>query len=211
MEKSKYGHRTINWFEAIVNKLGGEEGAERFLRNELVVSEPARSWREKDGIIYFSVISNGLSGEQEIKHLEKLGHKVGDYAKSVLRSKDYKPSKKGTVHKIAVLKGELFLDESRVTRNIRMEAEKMKMTKPNAEVACLIREKFTNKEIEETGLNWIVIMHEPIKDSGGYLSLLGTSTRDSFSGLDAYYGIPGSRWGREYGFAFVAPQVVLGT
>ena len=37
MEKSKYGHRAINWFEAIGNKLGGEEGAERFLRGELAV------------------------------------------------------------------------------------------------------------------------------------------------------------------------------
>ena len=36
---SKYGHRPINWFEAIVNKLGGEEAADRFLRGELVVVE----------------------------------------------------------------------------------------------------------------------------------------------------------------------------
>lgn len=36
---SKYGHRSHNWFEAIVNKLGGEEAAERFLRGELVVGE----------------------------------------------------------------------------------------------------------------------------------------------------------------------------
>ena len=34
---SKYGHRPINWFEAIVNKLGGEEAAERFLRGELAI------------------------------------------------------------------------------------------------------------------------------------------------------------------------------
>lgn len=34
---NKYGHRTLNWFEAIVNKLDGEEGAERFLRGELVL------------------------------------------------------------------------------------------------------------------------------------------------------------------------------
>lgn len=35
---SKYGHRPHNWFEAIVNMLGGEEAAEKFLRGELVVS-----------------------------------------------------------------------------------------------------------------------------------------------------------------------------
>lgn len=39
---SKYGHRTINWFEAIVNKLGGEEAAEKLLRGELAVSEPPK-------------------------------------------------------------------------------------------------------------------------------------------------------------------------
>lgn len=34
---SKYGHRPHDWFEAIVNKLGGEEGAEAFLRDELTI------------------------------------------------------------------------------------------------------------------------------------------------------------------------------
>jgi len=32
---SKYGHRTIHWFEGIVNKLGGEDAADDFLRGEL--------------------------------------------------------------------------------------------------------------------------------------------------------------------------------
>ena len=36
----------MNWFEAIVNKLGGEESAERFLRDELAVCE-----RPKNNII----------------------------------------------------------------------------------------------------------------------------------------------------------------
>ena len=34
---SKYGHRQHNWFEAIVNKLGGEDCAEALLRGELEV------------------------------------------------------------------------------------------------------------------------------------------------------------------------------
>jgi len=37
---SKYGHRTMNWFEAIVNKLGGEEAGDAFLCDELIVSKP---------------------------------------------------------------------------------------------------------------------------------------------------------------------------
>ncbi len=38
---SKYGHRNHNWFEAIVNKLGGEEKADTLLRGELVVKPVA--------------------------------------------------------------------------------------------------------------------------------------------------------------------------
>lgn len=38
----KYGHKPLNWFEAIVNKLGGEEGADRFLRNETEVVEKVK-------------------------------------------------------------------------------------------------------------------------------------------------------------------------
>jgi len=34
---SKYGHKQINWFEEVVDKLGGEEGAEALLRGDLVV------------------------------------------------------------------------------------------------------------------------------------------------------------------------------
>lgn len=34
---SKYGHRTGNWFEAVVNKLGGEKAAEEFLSGKKVV------------------------------------------------------------------------------------------------------------------------------------------------------------------------------
>jgi len=36
---SKYGHKTHNWFESVIDKIGGEEAAERFLHDELVISE----------------------------------------------------------------------------------------------------------------------------------------------------------------------------
>ena len=43
---SKYGHRPGNWFEAIVNMLGGEEAAEKFLRSELIVQPaPTDPWQ----------------------------------------------------------------------------------------------------------------------------------------------------------------------
>lgn len=198
----KYGELNLGQVEAVVNKLGGMEGVQRFLRGELSVSEPDRSWSEKDGVISFTLPStDGTTGEGWIKRLESKGFRVGDYAKSVLRSKDFKPTS-GITTEVAVLKGRLFEDNDRVTKKIRAEADKRKLEKPNAEIACLIREKFTDEEIEAMGLVWIVAMHEPIKDSDGDPSLLCASRYDDGRWLDAYFDRPDGRWYRACGFAF---------
>ena len=144
---SKYP-KTLGRIEAVWNKLGGEDGVDRFLRNELTVSKLTRSWREEDGVIYLPpLVSDGTTGPLWIPRLEKQGFRIEDYAKQVLRSPDFKPTN-GVTTEIAVLKGVLFEDNDRSTKKIRAEADKRKLEKPNAELACLIREKFTNKDIE---------------------------------------------------------------
>jgi hypothetical protein len=189
-----------------MNIIGGEEGVAKLLRGELVVSEPIRSWREEDGVIYFSVTSDGTTGEDWIKRLEGNGFRVGDYAKQVLRSPDFKPTN-GVTTEVAVLRGCLFEDNGRITKKIRAEADKRKLSKPNAELACLIREKFTDKEIEAMGLIWIVAMHEPINDSDGDPDLLNARRRGDGRWLGACRGGPGIGWGRGSGFAFAVSQV----
>ena len=191
--------------EAVINKLGGEEGVDRFLRDELIISEMVKKWREENGVIYFSVTSDGTTGSEWIKRLEKKGFRVGDYAKSVLKSDDFKPTN-GVTTEIAVLKGELFSDEDRITKNVRAEADKRKLAKPNAEVACLIREKFSDKEIEAMGLWYIVTMHKPIKDSDGDPGLLDADRDGDGGWLGTYYDEPGGRWLRGDGFAFAVAQ-----
>lgn len=197
---------TAGQLNAIVKKLGGHDAALRFLRDELTVSEPTCAWREEDGVIYFSVASDGTTGEEWIRRLEGKGFRIGDYAESILRSDDFKPTN-GVTSEIAVLKGMLFKDNDRITKKIRAEADRRELTKPNAELACLIREKFTDKEIEAMGLWWIVAMHEPIKDSDGAPRLLRADRRDDGRRLDACYGEPDGRWFRDGGFAFVVSQV----
>jgi hypothetical protein len=204
----KYGKLDLGQIEAIVNKLGGMEGALRFLRGEISVVEPERRWREENGVIYLSVTSDGTTGPEWIARLKKKGFRVSDYAKSVLCSKDFKPTS-GVTTEIAILKGMLFEDSNRVTKKIHTEAESRKLTKPNAEIACLIRENFSDEEIEAMGIYWIVAMHEPIKDSGGGLRLLSVGRDDDGSWLDTGYGYPGSEWVRGDGFAFVASQVSI--
>lgn len=202
----KYGELNLGQIEAIVNKLGGMEGALRFLRGETLITEPERKWREQDGIIYFSVTSDGTTGEEWVARLESKGFRVNDYAKSVLCSKDFKPTS-GVTTEIAILKGMLFEDSNRTTKKIRTEAESRKLTKPNAEIACLIRENFSDKDIEAMGLYWIVAMHEPIKDSDGDPGLLDVLRSDDGSWLDSRYDEPGNEWPRGVGFAFVVSQV----
>ena len=198
---------TAGQLNAIVKKLGGHDGAIKFLQDKLTVSEPTRNWREQDGVIYFSVPSDGTTGPQWIERLEGKGFRLSDYAKSVLRSPDFKPTS-GVTTEIAILKGMLFADNDRITKKIRAEADKRKLTKSNAEVACLIRENFSDKEIEALGLWWIVAMHEPIKDSGGGPSLLGADRYDGGRWLNACcVDGPGYGWFREDGFAFVVSQV----
>ncbi len=124
----------------------------------------------------------------------------------MLRSNDFQPTT-GITTEIAVLKGLLFEDSDRTTQNIRAEAGNRQLSKPNAEVACLIREQFSNKELEAMGLYWIVVMHEPINDSGGDLRLLASRRSDGGQWLDACYGKPGDGFYRERGFAFVLSQV----
>lgn len=202
----KYSDVRLGDVEAVWNKLGGEEGVKRFLHGELTVSEPTRSWREQDGIIYFSVTSDGTTGEGLITRLESKGSRLSEPAKWVLRSPEFKPTN-GVTTEIAVLKGMLFKDEDRTTENIRVKAQGRKLITPNAEVACLIREKFTDKEIEEMGLVWIVAMHDPISDSAGDPFLLSVIRDDDGRWLGAFCGGPGSRWCHSDGFAFAVSQV----
>lgn len=197
---------TLDRIEAVWDKLGGEKGVDRFLRGELSVSEPTRSWREEDGVIYFSVTSDGTTGEEWITRLKSKGLRVGDYAKQVLRSPDFTPTT-GVTTQVVVLKGMLFGDDDRITRVIRAEANKRKLQKPSAEIACLIREKFTDEEIEQMGLWGIVVMHELINYSNGDLYLLGADRVSDGRWLDAYSGRPDNRWDRGPGFAFAVSQV----
>jgi len=168
--------------------------------------DDSQRWREEAGVIYFEVTSDGTTGEQWIDRLTRKDFRVGDYAKSVLRSPDFKPTS-GVTYRIAVLKGTLFTDSNRITSEIRAEADRRKLSKPNPEVACLVREMFSDKELRDMGLWWIVVFHEPIKDSGGLPSLLFAHRRADGPWLFTYCDTPDRRWGSDDGFAFAVSQV----
>jgi hypothetical protein len=200
---SKCGDMPIDEMLATLNVIGSRERCRQLRAGELVISEPIRRWREEDGVIYFSVTSDGTTGAEWIERLEKKGYCVRHSARYVLCSEDFKPTN-GITTQLAVLKGKLFNDREdrkRLTSNIRAEAERRKLETPNAEVACLIRDMFTDKEIEEMGISWIITMHEPIN-----LSILGMHSSNGKLLLDAFSSNPESYWDGSGVFAFSVSQ-----
>jgi len=163
-------------------------------------------WREQDGVIYFKVTSNGMTGPQWIEHFEKKGIQLSKWAKNVLLSPDFKPTN-GVTTEVAVLKDMLFEDNDRITSKIRAEANKRKLVKPEAELGCLIRDTFTDEEIEAMGIVCIMAFHEPIKDSDGYPNLLSVDRFGDGHCLNAYCVRSDLRWSRGNGFAFVVSRV----
>jgi len=190
-------------FAEKLNSENGESWAREFAK--FLRKEPTwtRRWREE---IYFDVASDGTTGPQWIARLEAKGFRLSKWAKDLLNSKEFQPTS-GVTYQIAVIRGTRFSDDDRITSKIRDEAERRGWAKPNPEVACLIREMFSDEELEAMGLWWIVVFHEPIEDSDGDPRLLATNRVGVGRWLSAFYVRPGDNWNSEDGFAFAVSQV----
>lgn len=153
--------------------------------------------------------SNGLSGKDWIKHLEKKGYNVGTYAKQLLEHKDFVVSDKGTEYKCVVLTHGDMGKEWSTSAEIRAEAQKRGLVTPPAEVAPLLREALSDKEIEDMGLWYVVVFHEPIKDPTGDPHVPSVSRGGGGRWLSADWDGPDYRWNRYGGWLFLAPQGTL--
>ena len=146
-----------------------------------------------------------MKGKKWIKYLEKRGHKIGDQAKSMLMHPGFIPTT-GIKTKIAVLRGSMFKDDERITMNILTEINRRRLIMPNPEVACLIRDKFSDEDILATGLCGMVVMHNPLKDSSGKTGRLGAYHDENASWLSAHNDKPDGWWQSNYGFASAVSQ-----
>ncbi len=188
--------------------------------------KPAKRWHREGDVIHFheKFVSDGTTGPNWIPRSEKKGFRVGSYAKSVLLSKpDPKRPEKayfdptnGTVYRPIAICGTFWKNASeRLTKNIRAESESPKRgwAKPHAELMCLLREAFSDNELREMGIWYLVGLHDPIEDSDGVPILLSADRYDDGQWLNSYYGRPDGRWSVHGAFVSVLPQVseVLGT
>ena len=146
-------------------------------------------------------MSDGTTGPEWVPRLEGQGYVLTPDAKQLLLSDRFIPTSGKVTHCVAI-KGEFFSDDERTTANVRTEAAHRKMVViDDLEVGCLLREKFSNEDLEDMGLWWLVVMF-----SGGVLDLLAVSRSGDGRKLDAYCAGPDDRWLDDYGFVFSVPS-----
>lgn len=195
---------TISCADALASMQDIIEGKTKRLRLDLI---PQKKWWEENGVIYFKVISDGTTGEQWINRLEKREFDITDQAKSILLSRDFKPTN-GIVYTIAVLKSNLFADDERGNKKIRREALERKLLIPNPEISCLIMEMFMDEdgsEFEAMGISWIANFHIPIKTPNVVRSFLITGYAAGCRWLDTQ-STSSIRYNNCWGFAFEVSQ-----
>lgn len=203
----KYANLNLGQIEAVLNKLGGETAAHAFLRGELEVKQV-----EKPRRIEFTVQGTALTSTDWISTLESAGHKIGDWARNVLSQPDYDAKHRleaGKEYKIVLVRGtEITKDSDRTTKNLKAIAVKefgeQSVSGLKGELALLIRMKFSNAELQQMGLYYIVVLHDPIVDSVGHPDVLYSSRGVDRSSVGADCGGPDDDWLDGSAFAFLA-------
>jgi len=186
----------------LLRKITGKQATQWFMALKRFLRQEHPCW----GVpVTIDVATDGRTGEQWIATLKEQGNRVGDYAKQLLCSKEFVVTKDAT-YKLAVILGDELSDRDRTNRNIRAEAARRGYINPPAEVAPYLREMFSDKDLERTGLCGLIIMHEPIAGSDDYLVLLGGNYSGIGRWLSADRGHPEVEWRRETGFVFLVPS-----
>lgn len=137
--------------------------------------------------------SPNISGKKWIDRLEKGGYQIGNYAKELLEK--IIPTKNS--YDIVILKMD---KDYYTTQEVRDEAQKRGYITPPLELAPILREQISDKEIEDLGLWWLIVAHDAIPDSDGSPCLLGMDRDDGGRWLRACWDRPDDRWRREARF-----------
>lgn len=180
-----------------------------------IVGLPPKLKEEKD-VIYCSVVSSGITGEEWLEIFEEKDVKMENFVEYLI-GLDYfgKHVTSGITTNLVLLKGSLFRDDERILKNIRIEAKRRGLVAPSIEVGPLFREKISSADLRAFNLYSTVIMHEPIREkeiSGDGKGLL------LFEAFNPYPDGPGelvicdeldsniaSGWSVESSFVFAQP------
>ena len=196
-------------------------------QKKIGTSKKPLRWKICDNVIYFTVVSNGMTGLEWDRVFKEPNDWPENYrnpkiikshaGRMVLRSKKFRPSKKGTRYRVAVLTYNLFNKERRRDKDILAAARHRGFRRPRAELGCLIRVRVSDETLRAMGLRWIVVMHKPVRSYPGSHVAEGCSARlgasrgdggknDFGNHLRGYESKSPGGWGDGSGYAFIVPR-----
>ncbi len=162
-------------------------------------------WRDEGGTIRCSVLSQGMTGEKWIEYFENRGGFFCNETKKVLLSPRFTPTL-GVQTELAIFKSALLPPNERYTLSANEMGHMKGLVTPRIEVTFLLREKFSNKELEEMGLWWIAIMHAPVRSFKESLISLCVDRYGDKEWISAHGAKDYDSWNSEGGFAYKIPS-----
>lgn len=208
----KYGEVNLGQVEAAINKLGGIDGWNALLRDELEIkAKPLPFPKNEHGHYIIEVTGLNLTGAEEITRLESAGFRIGDYAKSMLTSTNpdsYDANHRledEQVYRVVIVPGK-EVKKNRTTANLQAYGSQFGYQKPLAGIQPRIREAVSDKQLKEMGIYYIASLHETINDSDGDPDVLDSNRDVGGRWLDRCWDTPDGEWDGHGAFAFLVPQ-----
>ena len=166
----------------------------------------------QNGHVVLTINGLDLTGAAEVSRLKDQKYNVGDIATSCFKSTNedgYDLTHRlvaGQTYRIVLVPGkEIERINDRTTSGLLAFGERLGYLRPLAGIIPRLRERLTDKQLEELGLWYIVALHQPIADTVGFLLVLGLVRSGAGRHVDAHGDGPGNQWDGGGAFAFLVP------
>jgi len=194
----KYANMDWGTMEAVINKLGGMEGVERFLSGRLIVKSPERTWKTWRTI----KLGTGLkTGNDFVKVLKRVGCEIDYIANDILNKPTFTVSEtERCVELICVSVKELGFNKGANHADICKRAQEFGLSLCPAEVGpqlCL-------QQDDQTENNNVMVAMNPIIDSVGKPNIFNVQYYNSGKRhLDGNFGNSCEIWYPCHPFVFL--------
>jgi hypothetical protein len=194
----KYSELNLGQIEALVNKLGGEEGVQRFLSGELIVSTAIKVWDTWKKIKLGTGIKNADGFRKALKEADC---DIGYWGNDILGKPAFTVSPSETkVELVVVSVAELGFKDGATRADIYKRANELGLDLCPNEVGPQLCLQYRDQPKGE----WLLIAMEPIIDSDDGLRVFDVKRNgDGGQWLDGCSGGPDHFWGAGYRWVFL--------
>ena len=193
----KYGELNLGQVEAIVNKLGGMEGVQRFLSDEFVVKMVEQSFT-----IWKTITLGAYQSLSEYrKALKAYGYRIGDYADQILNKVKVNETEV-QIDLVIMTVAELGFKNGAACQQIYDRAIELGLELCPAEVGPALRLAYQDQPYRKG----LLIAMKPIAASDGYLGVFGVGHDNDEWWLYSHYDFPDLFWYADHRWVFVAPR-----